>query len=343
MSPLVKRRVDQAAQIYESALRLGLIILPCDPVHSSAAFRLRAFPGATECQMMEQSSSGILPPTVGAIGLRTTDRDPVKPTVPLAYRPPRVPVPTLRDFIRNEFRGYVETRFAEKQTTRAYYRVNLKHLEDYGPLAGARLDAISADLISGFIAKRREAEYEVSSTNRVLQVLRRMLKLAEEWGRVPRAAKVSLQPGERRRERVLSLEEEARYLKAAATIGDGILEAYERALEGIRATQRGKEPIKPEDPYLLRDASTVLLDCGLRPEELHRLRWDQVRDGALWIPWGKTANARRVIPLESRTAAVLEMRKAVASGPWVFPAATKSGHIGLSTLRKVGDVDFMDA
>jgi len=252
-------------------------------------------------------------------------------------------VPTLRDFIRNEFRGYVETRFAEKQTTRAYYRVNLKHLEDYGPLAGARLDAISADLISGFIAKRREAEYEVSSTNRVLQVLRRMLKLAEEWGRVPRAAKVSLQPGERRRERVLSLEEEARYLKAAATIGDGILEAYERALEGIRATQRGKEPIKPEDPYLLRDASTVLLDCGLRPEELHRLRWDQVRDGALWIPWGKTANARRVIPLESRTAAVLEMRKAVASGPWVFPAATKSGHIGLSTLRKVGDVDFMDA
>ena len=108
----------------------------------------------------------------------------------------------------------------------------------------------------------------MSSINRALQVLRRMLHLAVEWGKVYKApTKISLIPGERRRERVLSEEEEPQYLKAASDIGDSILSAYAHALEGIRATQGGQQPIKPDDPYLLRDASTVLLDCGLRPEE----------------------------------------------------------------------------
>ena len=246
----------------------------------------------------------------------------------------RAPVPTLRDFVESEFKNYVETRFVEKKATLAYYRVNIRYLTEHAPLASAQLDVISADLVSAFIEKRRAAGYEVSSTNRTLQVLRRMLKLAEEWGKVSKAARITMQPGEKRRERVLSLEEETRYMTAASDIGDSILGAYERAVEGIRATQRGQKPVKPEDPYLLRDAATVLLDCGLRPEELHRLRWDEVRDGALWIPFGKSQNARRVIPLESRTAAMLDMRKTVASGPWVFSAPTKSGHIEQSSLKK---------
>ena len=41
-------------------------------------------------------------------------------------------------------------------------------------------------------------------------------------------------------------------------------EAYKRALVGIRSLKRGKAPIKPSDPFLLRDVATVLLDCGLR-------------------------------------------------------------------------------
>jgi integrase len=98
--------------------------------------------------------------------------------------------------------------------------------------------------------------------------------------------------------------------------------------------QRGDAPTQPSDPYLLRDIATLLLDCGLRPEEAYRLRCEHVRDGALWIPFGKTQNARRVIPLESRTAAILEMRLGLVSGPWVFPAPTNSGHIELSSVKK---------
>ena len=57
---------------------------------------------------------------------------------------------------------------------------------------------------------------------------------------------------------------------------------------------------KPEDPFLLRDVAFVLLDCGVRPEECYRLQWEQVRDGALHVVYGKTANARRSIPLTAR-------------------------------------------
>jgi integrase len=247
----------------------------------------------------------------------------------------RPPVPTFGAFAKNDFLPYVESHFAEKRSTLAYYRIQVKHLTEHGPLAACALDAITCEIITGFVEKQRQAEYEVSSINRALQVLRRMLHLAVEWGKIYKApAKISLIPGERRRERVLSEEEEAQYLKAASDIGDSILSAYDRSLEGIRATQRGEQPIKPEDPYLLRDASTVLLDCGLRPEECHRLRWEHVRNDTLYIPFGKTDNARREIPLSERTAAILETRRGNLGNEWVFPASTESGHIEQSTLKK---------
>jgi integrase len=93
--------------------------------------------------------------------------------------------------------------------------------------------------------------------------------------------------------------------------------------------------MKPEDPFILRDIATVLVDCGLRPEECSRLRWEHVRDGAVHIPFGKTESARRTIPLTQRAAALIEMRRAAArSSEWVFPAETQSGHIEKSSLKK---------
>ena len=65
---------------------------------------------------------------------------------------------------------------------------------------------------------------------------------------------------------------------------------YQPALLGLRA-RRGEVPIKPEDPQLLRNVATVLLDCVLRPEECFRLRCEVVRGGALHVLFGKTADA----------------------------------------------------
>jgi integrase len=247
----------------------------------------------------------------------------------------RAPVPTLSDFAEKEFKPYIESRFPNKPKTLEYYRTGLKNLIGYAPLAGCTLDTITAERISGFVVKRREAGLKVSSINRQLEVLRRMLKLAVEWGKVEKALpKVEMLPGENHRDRVLSADEEAQYLDAAGTIGEVILESYGRALGGIRANKRNEEPIRPEDPFLLRDVTTILIDCGLRPEECFRLRWEHVRDGAVHVPFGKTENARRTIPLTQRAAGLLEMRRAVAKGEWVFPAPTRSGHIEKSGLKK---------
>jgi hypothetical protein len=103
--------------------------------------------------------------------------------------------------------------------------------------------------------------------------LRRILRLSLEWGKIEKVPpKVQMLPGENERDRVLTDDEEGRYLLAAAQVGAGIEEAYRRALTGIRA-HKGETPIKPEDPYLFRDVTTILIDCGLRPEESFRLRW----------------------------------------------------------------------
>ena len=208
-------------------------------------------------------------------------------------------------------------------------------MNGYAPLAGCPLDAITVEKISGFVATRREAGLEVSSINRQLEVLRRMFKLAVEWGKVEKALpRVAMLPGENHRDRILSAKEEDGYLEAASAIGVGVLGAYRRALEGHRSTDRGKRPIQPEDPFLLRDVSTILIDCGLRPEECFRLRWEGIRDGALNVAHGKTDNARRVIPLPPKAAAIIEMRRSVAKSEWVFPAFTKSGHMEPSTIKK---------
>src|SRR4051812_404767 len=69
------------------------------------------------------------------------------------------------------FTGWIyDHLLADKTTTLAYYRVNVRHIMDYAPLGSASLDAITAEMIGGFITKRKQAGYEVSSINRVLQV-----------------------------------------------------------------------------------------------------------------------------------------------------------------------------
>ena len=243
--------------------------------------------------------------------------------------------PTVAEFAEKDFLPHVRSRFADKRSTLAYYDIQVRHLTGYSPLASAPVDAVTPEIISGFVDKCRTAEYEVSSINRALQVLRRMRRLAVEWGRVEKAmVPISLLPGERRRERVLSPAEEIAYLQAAQTIGEKILDAYARSKKGIRATQRGQRPTEPEDRFRMRDVASILLDCGLRPEECYRLEWEQIRGGGMHIPFGKTENARRSIPLTNRVAALLDVRKSTSTSRWVFPAPTESGHIEQSSLKK---------
>jgi integrase len=243
--------------------------------------------------------------------------------------------PTVQEFAKQDFLPFIESRFAAKRGTLGYYRNGVKQIVGFAPIASCRLDSVTVDKISSFISKRQARGLQVTSINRQLEVLRRMFALAAEWGKMNVAPpKVKMLSGENHRERVLSHDEEARYLAATSDVGRDLIERYERALHGLRATLRGEVPIKPEDPFLLRDVTTILLDCALRPEECFRLRWEDVRGGALHVLFGKTANARRRIPLSARVAALFAERKSNGSGEWVFPAPTMSGHVEKSTIKK---------
>jgi integrase len=213
------------------------------------------------------------------------------------------------------------------------------------------LDEINHDLLQGFIEFRKSHRFEfrkgkrqerghvrpveVSTVNRDLATLRRMLTLAVEWGKLPAAPKIRLLPGENRRERALTEAEDAAYVEAATDLGHELEEGYEAALTSIRAVVLGQQPCKP-DSFRLRDAVVTMLDSALRPDEVFRLKPENVREGAICIFEGKTRAAVRRIPIMTeRLRGILEMRLSQTTpGAWLFPADTKSGHVEDSTLKK---------
>jgi integrase len=246
----------------------------------------------------------------------------------------RVPAATIREFAKADFLPFCRSTFAAKAKTLAYYERGATLLLKYPAIADESLDTITTEKIAGYARQRQDAGMKIATVNRELQVLRRMFALAMEWGKVQRALpRVRMLPGETHRDRVITVEEERAYFDAAQALGITTLAGYESALVGIRARARGEVPIKPRDPFLLRDATMILLDCGIRPEECFRLRWENYLNGAIEITHGKTENARRRIPLSQRAQSIVEMRRGHTEGPWIFPAPTKSGHIEPSSLQ----------
>jgi integrase len=221
----------------------------------------------------------------------------------------RKSAPTLKEFAERDFLPFVRSTMTGKPRTVVFYETTAANLAADPKLACLPLDTITSEHIAGYVAKRRTtpgrrgAELEISTLNRDLATLRRMFRLAQEWGKVSTVLpRVKMLPGENQRERVLTPEEEQRYLAAA--------------------------------PPLLREVATILVDCALRPEECFRLRPENVRDRAIWIYRGKRDASRRRIPASDRAAAILDMRTTAGGGGWLFPAETKSGHIETSSLKK---------
>jgi integrase len=222
------------------------------------------------------------------------------------------PSPTLAEFIDNRFEPWAKATFekASPKTWFDWYRVGLRAIKGYKPLADSKLNEITSETLADFAAYRQTKGLQVSTINSSLRVARRVLRLAVEWGAVESSPKVKLSPGERHRERVVTLQEEAKYLSAA--------------------------------PELMASIATVLCDTGLRPEECFRLRWEKIawvngRHGTLLVTHGKTAAARRVLPMTPRVRDILETRWEAAGKPvegWVWAAPTRSGHVESSSLKK---------
>ncbi len=237
----------------------------------------------------------------------------------------RKPAPTLKEFCDRRVEPWAKATFEHTCVNNwLWFRSGLRRLRACESLAKLSLDEITNEKVAGFAAHEQTRSQNrgkndgeekrglaVSSINSSIRVLRRVLTLAVEWGVIESAPTLALLSGERHRDRVLTFEEEMRYLAAA--------------------------------PPLLADVATVLTDTGIRPEECYRMDWADMtlvngRNGSVLVRHGKTAAARRMLPMTPRVRAVLEMRWESAGKPtegWVWPAPTASGHIGHSSLKKL--------
>src|SRR3982750_2994824 len=66
-------------------------------------------------------------------------------------------IPTLRQFAERDFLPFIRSTFAAKTKTQCYYENGIKNLLKFEPLAERRLDAMTSDLIAGFIRLRQQA------------------------------------------------------------------------------------------------------------------------------------------------------------------------------------------
>jgi integrase len=217
--------------------------------------------------------------------------------------------PTFKEFCTGRIEPYAK---ALSPTTFVWYRSGTRALLKYATLSGMPLDEIRGEHAAGFAAWRTSQEVVPGTINSSLRVLRRILRLAADWGVIEVAPKIQLLAGEARRERVITPKEEAAYLAVCLP--------------------------------LLKDVATVLFDTGLRPDELHRQRWEQIiwpnagKRGAIHVLTGKSTATRRFIPMRPGVLGALEARWEAQGKPatgWVWPAPTKTEHISHDSTKKM--------
>jgi integrase len=208
-------------------------------------------------------------------------------------------IPTLVQFLEQDFKPYVEAHFSAKPKTAEYYSYGTALLLE-AEMGGLPLNEISSQHAAGYIAK--QAKRSPSTVNCGLRTLRRALNLADEWGKIDRAPKFALAKGERQRERVVTQAEFFAYRELC------------------------------RQPW--RDVATVLYGTGMRPGEAYQLRWEHIllngTGGLIQIAEGKTKAARRFLPMVPEVYSALRGRKAEQNNPatgWVFPTGSASGHI----------------
>ncbi|HYT24097.1 MAG TPA: tyrosine-type recombinase/integrase [Candidatus Polarisedimenticolia bacterium] len=155
---------------------------------------------------------------------------------------------------------------------------------------GFTLDKIVAERIEEFRNKRLSEGLNNAGANRNLAVLRLVLRAAVKLGKLPRSpfgdGNVKLEK-EKGFERILSYVEEEKYLAKA----------------------------NPK----LKDIAVMMLECGLRPDEVFRIQKNEVdlRKRHLHVTDGKTG--QRDVSLSDDAFEVMKHRAADAQGPYLFP------------------------
>jgi len=209
------------------------------------------------------------------------------------------------------FREFVETVFLPwfKDTHQSHPRSYRRHLTSTKPLirffAETALREVNAGDVESYKARRASSvsrktgqQFKPATVNRELAALRAIFGLAIKHELVSQnpVRGVGFLREDNEQMRVLSHEEEACFLKVAT--------------------------------LRLREVAKLILNTGLRPEEVYRLRREDVHilEGYLHIPFGKTRAARRNIPLTGDARKLLAERlEKLGTEVYVFPSKRDPG------------------
>ncbi len=203
----------------------------------------------------------------------------------------------LFEFAEKKFLPFIRESSLDADTKR-YYETGWRLLSET-PARDWRMDQIK-----GSQAELLSFPASGANANCGLRTLRRMLSLALDWEFIDRKPRIRLRK-EVERTAVFDAEMEKRFLEKA--------------------------------PQPLRDVFLISHDAGLRPDEVIRMRWENVlwNKNLIFVPDGKTENVKRYVPLSDRVRELLRARQAVTKSPWVFPSnRKKKTHISYFSVAK---------
>jgi integrase len=175
--------------------------------------------------------------------------------------------------------------------TRRYYRIGWQVISQT-PLVAMALDRITTEEVDS-LALAGSPSY----VNQALRTLRRLLGKAAEWKVITNAPRIKLAK-EIGREQTIDPETESKLLVLA------------------------KQP--------LRDVLVIMQDTGLRPEEVFRIRVENIdwQRRAIFNPHGKTRASRRYVLISERMSELLMLRCAGKTEGWLFPSERAAdGHL----------------
>jgi integrase len=189
--------------------------------------------------------------------------------------------------------------------------------------SGKFLDEITTGMVEDFKLARSNEERKnakdgsiisPATVNRALTTLKKLFNHAEKcgYGIANPTRNVEFLDEGPGRMRVVSFEEEIKYLAKAS------------------------QPLK--------DIAQIILDTGLRPEEVFRVRVEHLDFAARTIfnPFGKTKAARRKVTMTADIHAILMDHAKSAKGPFVFPSKVGSDK-SIGSVRKAHDKAVEDA
>ena len=205
------------------------------------------------------------------------------------------PVPAFQAAMK-EFLAWSEHEHAAHPNTHKRYQTSAKPLMRH--FRDVRLDAITPEEVENYKTARARMKGQQTgrrlrpaTINRELACLKILFNRAiknDVLAKNP-VSRVKFLNEDNEQMRVLGPEEEKAYLLAAS------------------------QP--------LRDIATLILQTGMRPEEVYRIRRENVHLAQLYLfnPYGKTKAARRKIPLTEVAAGVLRRRLDSIHGTYLFP------------------------